>query len=29
MDGPFYENGPVWTVLLAAPTWPASDEQKK
>ena len=29
MDGPFYENGPIWTVLLAAPTWPASDEQKK
>lgn len=28
MEGPFYENGPVWTVLLAAPTWP-EEEQKK
>jgi hypothetical protein len=28
MDGPFYEQGPVWTVLLAAPTWPTEDAQK-
>jgi hypothetical protein len=26
MEGPFYEKGPVWTVFLTAPTWPA--EQK-
>jgi hypothetical protein len=23
--GPLYESGPVWTVLLAAPTWPTQD----
>jgi hypothetical protein len=28
MDGPFYEQGPRWTVLLAAPTWPAEDAEK-
>jgi hypothetical protein len=28
MDGPFYEQGPEWTVLLAAPTWPAEDTQR-
>jgi hypothetical protein len=22
LEGPFYGQGPVWTVLLAAPTWP-------
>jgi hypothetical protein len=26
--GPLAENGPIWTVLLTAPTWPASDQQK-
>jgi hypothetical protein len=25
MEGPFYQEGPVWSVMLAAPTWPASD----
>jgi len=35
MDGPFYEGGPIWDLLLSAPTWPSgnalnsSDEQKK
>ncbi len=26
--GPLYENGPKWTVMLSAPTWPAADQQK-
>jgi len=26
--GPLYENGPTWTVLLAAPTWPTQDQEK-
>jgi hypothetical protein len=26
--GPLYEDGPIWTVLLAAPTWPSEDERK-
>jgi len=26
MEGPFYERGPIWSVLLAAPTWPSSDQ---
>lgn len=29
MEGPFFEGGPVWNVMLAAPTWPASDDQKQ
>jgi hypothetical protein len=28
MDGPFYEQGPRWTVLLAAPSWPAEETEK-
>jgi hypothetical protein len=27
MEGPFYQEGPVWTVTLAAPSWPASDQK--
>lgn len=27
MVGQLYENGPTWTVLLAAPTWPTADQQ--
>jgi hypothetical protein len=27
MDGPLYEEGPVWTVLLTAPSWPSEDAQ--
>jgi hypothetical protein len=26
--GPLYQNGPKWTVLLSAPTWPGEDESK-
>jgi hypothetical protein len=26
MEGPFYLEGPVWTVMLAAPTWPAGEQ---
>ncbi len=25
--GPLYQNGPTWTVLLAAPTWPTADQK--
>ena len=25
MDGPLYEQGPTWTILLAAPTWPSGN----
>ncbi len=28
MDGPFYEQGPRWSVLLAGPTWPTEDALK-
>jgi len=28
MDGPFYEKGPVWTVRLAAPSWPTENSQR-
>lgn len=27
MEGPFFQEGPVWSVMLAAPTWPASDQK--
>jgi hypothetical protein len=27
MEGPFYEKGPVWTVLLVSPTWPAAEQK--
>jgi hypothetical protein len=27
MEGPFYQEGPVWSVMLAAPTWPAADQK--
>lgn len=26
--GPLYENGPIWTVLLSAPTWPSEDQPR-
>jgi hypothetical protein len=25
MDGPLYEQGPIWTLLLTAPTWPTGE----
>lgn len=28
MDAPLYEEGPIWTVLLSAPSWPTEDAQK-
>jgi hypothetical protein len=27
LEGPLYQEGPVWTILLAAPTWPAPDQK--
>jgi hypothetical protein len=27
MEGQFFEDGPVWTVTLAAPAWPAADQR--
>jgi hypothetical protein len=28
MDGPFFEQGPRWTVLLATPSWPAEESER-
>jgi hypothetical protein len=27
MEGQFFEDGPIWTVMLAAPAWPAADQK--
>jgi hypothetical protein len=27
LEGPFFQEGPVWTVTLAAPTWPSADQK--
>jgi hypothetical protein len=27
MEGPFYQEGPVWSIMLTAPTWPGSDQK--
>lgn len=29
MEGPFYEKGPVWSVMLASPSWPTEEAKSE